>query len=70
MILLKTSNCEIEWGYHIELGGSVIEMRFSPEYLCLQLFTQAVLLLIYDHQTVSCFHVIGLDAVFVDYTLY
>ena len=50
MILLKTSNCEIEWGYHIELGGSVIEMRFSPEYLYLQLFTQAVRLLIYDRR--------------------
>ena len=49
MILLKTSNCEIEWGYHIELGGSVTEMRFSPEYLCLKLYTQAVVLLIYDH---------------------
>ena len=49
MILLKTSNCEIEWGYHIELGGSVIEMRFSPEYLYLKLYTQAVVLLIYDH---------------------
>ena len=49
MILLKTSNCEIEWGYHIELGGSVIEMRFSPEYLCLKLYTQTVVLLIYDH---------------------
>ena len=48
MILLKTSNCKIEWGYHIELGGSVIEMRFSPAYLYLQLYTQAVVLLIYD----------------------
>ena len=48
MILLKTSNCEIEWGYYIELGGSVIEMRFSPAYLYLQLYTQAIVLLIYD----------------------
>ena len=40
MILLKTSNCEIEWGYHIVLGGSVTAM--SPEYLCLKLYTQAV----------------------------
>ena len=70
MILLKTSNCEIEWGYHIELGGSVTEMRFSPEYLCLKLYTQAVVLLIYDHQTFSCLQVISLDSVFLDYTLY